>query len=81
MGRIFAYWAIVYFLKIIEVDQIFGATFFSTLSFVLILTKKAWATSRAIFSQTHLVTQLAWPFFFSKERKGLKVHVYYCRAQ
>jgi hypothetical protein len=51
IGRIFAYWAIVYF------EHYFWATYFlHGKKCVFILTEKDWATFWALFSQTHLVT-------------------------
>jgi hypothetical protein len=46
------------FLKITEVAQSFVLLFSTEKSYVLILTKKGWATFLPIFSQTHLVTLL-----------------------
>jgi hypothetical protein len=55
-GRIFAYWAVIYFGKYFEncesSSQIW-TTFFHSASYVLILPKKGWAT---FFPQTLLVT-------------------------
>jgi hypothetical protein len=55
-GRLFT---LGIFIKITEVAQNCGLLFFfSLLDYTLILTKKVLATFWAIFSQTHLVTQL-----------------------
>jgi hypothetical protein len=53
IGRIFAYWAIVYFGKFDEIyrnSPNFWANFFHDTSYVLNLTKNGWATFWAIFS-------------------------------
>jgi hypothetical protein len=53
IGRIFADWAIVYFVYFFEKyisSQNLCATFFHFQSYVLIVTKKDWATFWAIFS-------------------------------
>jgi hypothetical protein len=60
IGRIFAYWTIVYFgqlLKMTEVSLFLGLLLNSGKRHVaLILTKMGLAALWAIFSQTHLVT-------------------------
>jgi hypothetical protein len=60
IGRIFAQWAIVYigqFLKNYRSSAKFWASFFLSIDYVFIFTKKmGWAASWAKFSQTHLVT-------------------------
>jgi hypothetical protein len=55
IGRLFS---LGRFVKITEVAQSLGLTFFHETSCVLIWGKTGWATPYAIFSQTHLVTLL-----------------------
>jgi hypothetical protein len=60
IGRIFAYWAVYYFWQLFDNyrrNKKIGLLFtMEQATYVLILTKKGWATFWAIFSQTHLVT-------------------------
>jgi hypothetical protein len=59
IGRIFDYWAIVYFGKlfvIYRVNKKNWATFFSDKNFALVLTKNGLGYILGPFLQTHLVT-------------------------
>jgi hypothetical protein len=62
IGRNFAHWTIVFFGRVIEnyiISPNLLATIFHGKIYLLALTKVSWATSWAIFSQTHLVTLAA----------------------
>jgi hypothetical protein len=75
IGRIFAYWSIIYFGLYFETYRCnanFWTTFFYGTSYVLILTNIVWATFWATFSQTHLVTLVKFQWMYLNVRNRAK---------